>query len=153
MLLQSSNPKGISKVLWQLLTRIINGQISFDEGYGGANIMLPQGWVEGDLLVGIGPNQATRLGVGTSGDILTSDGTIPEWAAGPSPPPIASLIIDVFTPDSSTQDFTLSTTPGGAVIVVWNNLVRVPSEYTITGTALHTDFTALTGDNLFAIHL
>jgi len=36
----------------------------------------------GDLIVGNGTNSATRLGIGSAGLVLTSDGTTATWAAG-----------------------------------------------------------------------
>jgi hypothetical protein len=38
----------------------------------------------GDLIIGNGTNSATRLGIGTNGYILTSNGTTASWAAAPA---------------------------------------------------------------------
>jgi len=38
----------------------------------------------GDLIIGNGTNSATRLGIGTSGYVLTSNGTTATWSAGAS---------------------------------------------------------------------
>ena len=42
----------------------------------------------GDLIIGNGSNSATRLGIGTNGQVLTSNGTTATWAAGGGSPEI-----------------------------------------------------------------
>lgn len=88
---------------------------------------------------------------GSGGITVTASGTTIQ--IGVSLPAVAALKGDAFTPDSTTQDWTLSSTPSGIVILVWNNLVRAFSEYSVAGTMLTTTFTAATGDNLFAIYI
>ena len=66
---------------------------------------------------------------------------------------LPDLTRDQFSPNGSNQDFTLSATPTGAVMVFWNGLLQVsPGDYTLAGTALHTVFVAGALDTLCAIY-
>ena len=88
---------------------------------------------------------------GTDGVTVTAAGTTIQ--IGVTLPASALLKGDSFTPDSTTQVWTLSAMPSGIVILIWNNLVRAFGEYSVSGVTLTTTFTALTGDNLFAIYI
>ena len=60
----------------------------------------------GDLIIGNGANSAIRLGIGTSGYVLTSNGTTASWAA-------SSTTVSSFS--AGTTGFTPSTGTTGAV--------------------------------------
>jgi len=60
----------------------------------------------GDLILGNGTNSATRLGIGTNGQVLTSDGTTASWATPAS---------GVSSFSAGTTGFTPSTASTGAV--------------------------------------
>ena len=61
----------------------------------------------GDLIVGNGTNSATRLGIGTNGYVLTSNGTTATWSAA------ASSGVSTFS--AGTTGLTPSTASSGAV--------------------------------------
>jgi hypothetical protein len=61
----------------------------------------------GDLILGNGTNSATRLGIGSNGYLLTSDGTTASWAAAPA--------AGVTSFSAGTTGFTPSTGTTGAV--------------------------------------
>lgn len=63
----------------------------------------------GDLILGNGANSATRLGIGTNGYVLTSNGTTASWAALPAG--------GVTTIDFGTTGLTPATATSGAVTV------------------------------------
>lgn len=54
----------------------------------------------GDLIIGNGTNSATRLGIGTNGYVLTSNGTTASWASLP-----ASVSLSVANTWTATQTF------------------------------------------------
>jgi hypothetical protein len=60
----------------------------------------------GDLIIGNGSNSATRLGIGTSGYVLTSNGTTASWQASSG---------GVTTFSAGTTGFTPSTATSGAI--------------------------------------
>ena len=62
----------------------------------------------GDIIIGNGTNSATRLGIGTNGYVLTSNGTTATWAAATS---------GVSTISFGSTGLTPSTATGGAVTV------------------------------------
>lgn len=73
----------------------------------------------GDLIIGSGVNTATRLGIGTNGQILTSNGTTATWAS-PAASGVTSFSAGTtgFTPSTGTTGAvtlagTLATTNGG----------------------------------------
>ena len=60
----------------------------------------------GDLIIGNGANSATRLGIGTNGYVLTSNGTTATWAAssggGGSPSVVSKTTTYTITTSDST---------------------------------------------------
>jgi fibronectin-binding autotransporter adhesin len=56
----------------------------------------------GDLILGNGVNSATRLGIGTNGYVLTSNGTTASWSALPSNVTSFSAGTTGFTPNTAT---------------------------------------------------
>jgi hypothetical protein len=70
----------------------------------------------GDLIIGNGTNSATRLGIGSNGYLLTSNGTTATWAAAPAAGVTSfSAGTTGFTPSTGTTgDITLSGTLGVA---------------------------------------
>ncbi|HEY6270849.1 MAG TPA: hypothetical protein VIX19_02520 [Terriglobales bacterium] len=48
---------------------------------GTLGLAMPSGWTTGDLLLGNGANSVGRLGIGTSGQCLTSSGSTAAWGA------------------------------------------------------------------------
>jgi len=72
----------------------------------------------GDLIIGTGVNTASRLGIGTNGYVLTSNGTTATWAATSSGVTSFSAGSTGFTPSTATSGAvtlagTLATTNGG----------------------------------------
>lgn len=66
----------------------------------------------------------------------------------------STLKRDIFTPDGSTQAFTLSNAPNGVAMLFWNGLLMDPiDDYSLSGTTLTTTFTASVGDHLSAYYL
>ena len=63
----------------------------------------------GDLIIGNGTNSATRLGIGTTGQILTSSGTAPQWSTLSG--------VAVTTLSFGTTGLTPSTATSGAITV------------------------------------
>ena len=61
----------------------------------------------GDLIIGNGANSSTRLGIGTNGYLLTSNGTTASWAAAPAG--------GVTTFSAGTTGFTPSSATSGAI--------------------------------------
>ena len=125
---------------WQLLASVVNGHINFDEGYGGGNIAMPVGWVAGDILRGRGANQVARLGIGTGGQILTSDGTNPYWASG-IPSTLNFVYGEVPVDSGDHQHFTLAHTPSPTSSLALyldglRQLVGVGNDYILTGATI-----------------
>jgi hypothetical protein len=56
----------------------------------------------GDLIIGTGVNTASRIGIGTNGQVLTSNGTTASWAT-PSPGTTFSAGTTGFTPSTPTS--------------------------------------------------
>jgi hypothetical protein len=72
----------------------------------------------GDLIIGNGTNSATRLGIGTNGQVLTSNGTTATWTTVASNVSSFSAGTTGFTPSTATTGAvtlagTLATTHGG----------------------------------------
>lgn len=63
----------------------------------------------GDLIIGAGANSATRLGIGTNGYILTSNGTTASWQAVPAAP---SVTVGTTTVGSGTDTYILYNNAG-----------------------------------------
>jgi hypothetical protein len=62
----------------------------------------------GDLILGNGANSATRLGIGTTGQVLTSNGTTASWSAagGGFPSGTAMLFVQTSAPTGWTKSTT-----------------------------------------------
>jgi len=62
----------------------------------------------GDLIIGNGTNSSTRLGIGTTGQVLTSDGTTASWSAagGGFPSGTAMLFVQTSAPTGWTKSTT-----------------------------------------------
>ncbi|NDB60318.1 hypothetical protein EB001_17965, partial [bacterium] len=67
----------------------------------------------GDLIIGNGVNSATRLGIGTNGYILTSNGTTATWAAAPASMIYPGAGIAVSTGSAWSTSLTA---PSGAIV-------------------------------------
>jgi hypothetical protein len=77
----------------------------------------------GDLILGNGANSATRLGIGTNGQVLTSNGTTASWAAIPTTVSSFSAGTTGFTPSTATTGAvtlagTLNVANGGTGVTV-----------------------------------
>lgn len=77
----------------------------------------------GDLILGNGANSATRLGIGTNGYVLTSNGTTASWAAIPTTVSSFSAGTTGFTPSTATTGAvtlagTLNVANGGTGVTV-----------------------------------
>jgi hypothetical protein len=106
-----------STSLWEKntvsLTAGVNGTLPVSNGgtgqttAGAAFNALSPITTTGDLIVGNGTNSATRLGIGTNGYVLTSDGTTATWSAASSS--------GVTSFSAGTTGFTPSTGTTGAV--------------------------------------
>jgi hypothetical protein len=102
----------------------------------------------GDLIIGNGTNSATRLGIGTNGYILTSNGTTATWTAAPAS--------GVTSFAGGTTGLTPATATTGAItlagtLVVGNGGTGVA---TLTGLAYGNGtsaFTAATGSEVVAV--
>ena len=77
----------------------------------------------GDLILGNGANSATRLGIGSNGYVLTSNGTTASWAAIPTTVSSFSAGTTGFTPSTATTGAvtlagTLNVANGGTGVTV-----------------------------------
>jgi hypothetical protein len=96
----------------------------------------------GDLIIGNGTNSATRLGIGTSGYVLTSNGTTASWVA----PATNTYTRTSFTATAGQTSFTATYTVG-YVQVYLNGVLLSASDYTATsGTAVVLSVAASSGD-------
>ena len=104
----------------------------------------------GDLIIGNGTNNATRLAIGTNGYILTSNGTTASWTAAPATGVTSfSAGTTGFTPNVATTGAvtlagTLATTNGGTGLTSFtaNGIVYASSTSALTtGSALTFDGT------------
>ena len=95
----------------------------------------------GDLILGNGTNSATRLGIGSNGYLLTSDGTTASWAAAPA--------AGVTSFSAGTTGLTPSTGTTGAVTL--SGTLGVPNggtgATTLTGYVKGTGTSALTASS------
>ncbi len=99
----------------------------------------------GDLVVGTGPNAATRLPIGTAGQILTvnGDASAPEWAT----PATASSNAGIAT--SSGSDLTAMSAPSGVVTgytagaeyEVTRDVNDIPTSLDVVGTTISSALT------------
>jgi hypothetical protein len=98
----------------------------------------------GDLIVGNGTNSATRLGIGTNGYILQSNGTTATWAANAGS---TTLTTTDFTATSGQTSFSVTYTPALLEGVYRNGIKLGQADYTATsGTAIVLATSAITGD-------
>jgi len=70
------------------LTALVAGDVvqvqSFQSTVVSGSVALSTVTTAGDLIVGSGASTVSRLGIGTNGTILTSNGTTATWAAAPA---------------------------------------------------------------------
>ena len=111
----------------------------------------------GDLIIGNGTNSATRLGIGTNGYVLTSNGTTATWQASTGGVTSFSAGTTGFTPNTVTTGAvtlagTLATTNGGTGLTTFtsNGAVYATSTSALTTGTLPvasggTGATSLTG--------
>jgi hypothetical protein len=98
----------------------------------------------GDLILGNGTNSATRLGIGASTYVLTSNGTTASWSA-----PGGSSVLNItdFTATASQTSFTVTYTVGLVEGVYRNGSKLGLTDYTATsGTAIVLASGATAGD-------
>jgi hypothetical protein len=105
----------------------------------------------GDLILGNGTNSATRLGIGSNGYLLTSDGTTASWVAAPAGG-VASFSAGTtgFTPSTATTGVvtlsgTLGVANGGTGATTLTGYVKGTgtSALTASSTVPNTDITGL----------
>jgi hypothetical protein len=100
----------------------------------------------GDLIIGNGTNSATRLGIGSSGYVLTSNGTTATWqAAGGG----ASSVLQIqdYTATSGQTSFSVTYTVGLIEGVYRNGIKLGTADYTAsTGTTVVLNTGAVAGD-------
>ena len=92
----------------------------------------------GDLIIGNGTNSATRLAIGTSGYVLTSNGTTASWAASSGGVSSFSAGTTGFTPNSATTGAitlsgTLNIANGGTGITSFGTGVQTALGQNVTG--------------------
>jgi hypothetical protein len=104
---------------------------------------------EGDLIIGSGANAATRLGIGTAGQILTSDGTTASWETLSGGTTITNT---AFTATSGQTTFSVTYTVG-LIEVFRNGVCLVPgTDYTASnGTTVVLASGATTGDSILVV--
>lgn len=117
----------------------------------------------GDLIVGNGVNSATRLGIGSNGFILTSNGTTATWSA--APPSGASISNDTSTTSNLYPLFSNATTGAPTTIYTSNaKLLYKPSTgelqasalvatngIVVNNTTVSQDYTIASGQNGFSV--
>ena len=96
---------------------IANGGTGQTTASAGFNALSPI-TTTGDLIIGNGANSATRLGIGTNGYVLTSNGTTASWAASTGGVTSFQTSLSGLTPSTSTTGAitlagTLGATSGG----------------------------------------
>ena len=98
----------------------------------------------GDLIVGNGTNSATRFGIGSSGYVLSSNGSTVAWTA---PGGSSILTTTDFTATSGQTTFSVTYTPALLQGVYRNGIKLGLSDYTATnGTSIVLNTGAITGD-------
>ena len=98
----------------------------------------------GDLIVGNGTNSATRFGIGSSGYVLSSNGSTVAWTA---PSGSSTLTTTDFTATSGQTTFSVTYTPALLQGVYRNGIKLGLSDYTATnGTSIVLNTGAITGD-------
>lgn len=96
----------------------------------------------GDLIIGNGTNSATRLGIGTNGYVLTSNGTTASWQAGGA----GTITTTDFTATAGQTIFSVTYTVG--LVEVYRNGIKLGiADYTATnGTSIVLAIGATVGD-------
>jgi len=90
----------------------------------------------GDLIIGSGVNNATRLGIGATGYVLTSNGTTASWAAGGGGSSI-TISNDVATASNLYPAFFSATSGTASTVYTSNaNLLYKPSTGELTAVAV-----------------
>lgn len=104
---------------------------------------------EGDLIIGNGANSATRLAIGTAGQILTSNGTSATWETLTGG---TTLTNTAFTATSGQTTFSVTYTVG-LIEVFRNGVCLVPgTDYTASnGTTVVLASGATTGDSILVV--
>jgi hypothetical protein len=117
----------------------------------------------GDLIIGNGSNSATRLGIGTNGYILTSNGTTATWSA--APPSGATISNDTSTATNLYPLFA-NATSGSALNIYTSNakLLYKPSTgelqasqlvasngLVVNSTTVSASYTIATGTNAMSV--
>ena len=104
---------------------------------------------EGDLIIGNGANSATRLGIGTAGQILTSDGTTASWETLSGG---TTLTNTAFTATGGQTTFSVTYTVG-LIEVFRNGVCLVPgTDYTASnGTSVVLASGATAGDSILVV--
>jgi hypothetical protein len=98
----------------------------------------------GDLIIGTGVNTSSRLGIGSSGYVLQSNGSTAAWV---SPPGSSILTTTDFTATSGQTTFSVTYTPSLLQGVYRNGIKLGLSDYTATnGTSIVLNTGAITGD-------
>jgi hypothetical protein len=84
----------------------------------------------GDLIIGNGANSATRLGIGTNGYVLTSNGTTATWAAatGGVTQIIAGTNVTI-SPTGGTGAVTINASGGGGSLTISNDTSTASNLY------------------------
>jgi hypothetical protein len=84
----------------------------------------------GDLIIGNGSNSATRLGIGTNGYVLTSNGTTATWAAatGGVTQIIAGTNVTI-SPAGGTGAVTINASGGGGSLTISNDTSTASNLY------------------------
>jgi len=104
----------------------------------------------GDLIIGTGINTAGRLGIGTSGYVLQSNGSTAAWAAAPGS---STLNIADFTATSGQTAFSVIYTVGLVEGVYRNGIKLGTADYTATnGTSIVLNTGAVTGDLIEVVY-
>ena len=104
----------------------------------------------GDLIVGNGTNSATRLGIGTNGYVLQSNGTTATWA---SPPGSTTLSTAEFTATAGQTSFSVTYTPALLEGVYRNGIKLGTADYTATsGTSIVLGTGAIVGDLIQVVY-
>jgi hypothetical protein len=98
----------------------------------------------GDIIYEASAGTAARLGVGSTGQVLTVAGGIPSWAAAPGS---STLNITEFTATSGQTTFTVTYTVGLVEGVYRNGIKLGTADYTASsGTSIVLNTGAVTGD-------
>lgn len=128
---------------------IINGGTGQTTASAGFNALSPI-TTTGDLILGNGTNSATRLGIGTNGYVLTSNGTTAAWAASTGGGSSAYTRTS-FTATAGQTAFTVTYSVGYLQVYV-NGVLLATSDYTATsGTGFTLGVACVAGDVVEAL--